>query len=68
MTPTLTYEVLRPVIYATGQRGINATTGQPFEWCGCRWEVIGLAESMEDAKRKFGGYPVLQAVTFTARH
>ena len=27
-----------------------------------KWEVIGQATSMEDAKKRFGGAPVLEAI------
>jgi hypothetical protein len=32
------------------------------DWYAVRWVVIGQASSMEDAKRRFGGYPVLESV------
>jgi hypothetical protein len=33
-----------------------------MDFYSVRWVVIGQAYSMEDAKAKFGGYPVLEAV------
>jgi hypothetical protein len=36
----------------------------PFDWYAVRWVVIGFAESMADAKAKFGGCPVLQRTAF----
>jgi hypothetical protein len=32
------------------------------EWKFVRWEKQGLVTDMEDAKRKFGGSPVLEKV------
>jgi hypothetical protein len=62
------YEVLRPVLEKTGQRGMHHEYG-PFDWYAVRWVVIGFAESMADAKAQFGGAPVLQrAVISAVRH
>jgi hypothetical protein len=33
-----------------------------MDFYAVRWVVIGQASSMEDAKSRFGGYPVLEAV------
>lgn len=32
------------------------------DWFAVRWEILGQASSMEDAKQQFGGYPVLERV------
>jgi hypothetical protein len=61
------YEVLRPIITATGERG-RRPDGTAFDWHSCRWEVIGFADSMQEAKRKFGGSPVLQLAQFGRAH
>lgn len=37
----------------------NERTG---EWRFIRWEQLGIVDSMEEAKRKFGGSPVLEEV------
>ena len=37
----------------------NERTG---EWRFVRWEKQGIVESMEEAKRRFGGSPVLEKV------
>jgi hypothetical protein len=37
----------------------NEKTG---EWRFVRWEKLGEVESMEEAKKRFGGSPVLEAV------
>lgn len=32
------------------------------DWFAVKWEVIGQAVSMEDARQRFGGRPVLEWV------
>lgn len=44
------FNVLKPIYAPMG------------EWFYVRWEVIGQATSMEDARKKFGGRPVLEAI------
>lgn len=32
------------------------------EWFRVEWQTLGIVDSMEEAKRKFGGSPVLEAI------
>jgi len=32
------------------------------DWFAVRWQILGQASSMEEAKRLFGGAPVLEEV------
>jgi hypothetical protein len=57
--------VLTPIYRPTGTYITNYTrTGALVKQEEYRvdWETIGLAEDMDEAKRLFGGYPVLQVV------
>lgn len=60
------YDVLRPIYHGTGTyfTTIDAKTGRMVkrEWYEVEWQLRGAALSMEDAKQKFGGSPVLQWV------
>jgi len=59
----LSYNVLRPRYYPTGEffRGTTrAGFNQPIEYQRLEWQVIGQAVDIADAKRKFGGAPVLE--------
>lgn len=49
------YRVLRPIYIRTGE---IREDGKPY--FRVEWEEIGQSTSMEEAKRRFGGYPVLQ--------
>jgi hypothetical protein len=51
------YQVLKPNFIRTGE---VTPTGQPYY--RVEWTVVGQAKDMEDAKRQFGGTPVLQRV------
>ena len=46
----MTFNVLKPIYTQTG------------DWHTVRWLVLGQATSMEDAKKHFGGFPVLEAL------
>lgn len=57
--------VLRPIYRPTGTYITGYTrTGNLLrqEEYSVVWDTIGLAKDMADAKRLFGGFPVLQAV------
>lgn len=49
------YRVLRPVFHRTGE---IREDGKPF--FRVEWVEIGRANSMAEAKKKFGGHPVLE--------
>lgn len=54
------FRVLRPKYIKTGE-----TTQTPdglIKWNAVEWVHQGYAESLEEAKAKFGGYPVLELV------
>jgi hypothetical protein len=53
------YMVLRPIYFRTPYR--NPETGEHY-W-RVDWLRIGQARDMADAKRQFGGSPVLQEIT-----
>ncbi|MBT2300391.1 hypothetical protein J7E70_07925 [Variovorax paradoxus] len=44
------FNVLKPTYIAIG------------DWFAVRWEIIGQASSMEEARRIYGGRPILEAV------
>lgn len=44
------YEALKPIYTPIG------------DWFAVRWQVLGLVKDIADAKRQFGGSPVLEAV------
>jgi hypothetical protein len=46
----MTFNVLKPIYIPIG------------DWVAVRWQILGQASSMEEAKRKFGGSPVLEAI------
>lgn len=46
----MTFNVLKPTYIAIG------------DWFAVRWQILGQASSMEEAKRIHGGYPVLEAI------
>ncbi len=52
------YRVLEPVYTKTGE--VTMTKDGPLRWHTVQWRDIGAAENLEDAKRKYGGYPVLE--------
>lgn len=52
----MTYAVLRPIYTRTDQR---VPKSEQYYW-SVEWECIGTAESMKEAKHKFGGSPVLE--------
>lgn len=58
------YNVLAPLFYPTGRyfNDIDRRTGrlEKREFYGVAWEVVGQAHDMADAKRQFGGHPVLE--------
>lgn len=54
------YEVLRPVYLRTSQHAPWSTPQQPAHFMRVHWLVSGKARSMEEAKEKFGGSPVLR--------
>lgn len=57
--------VLRPIYRPTGTQVTGYTrTGTLVKQEEFRvdWETLGLAADMDEAKRLFGGYPVLQVV------
>ena len=53
------YRVLRPVYIKTGEvtRGPD---GREIRWERVHWLESGYAHNMTDAKRRFGGSPVLE--------
>jgi hypothetical protein len=46
----MTFNVLKPIYIPIG------------DWVAVRWQILGQASTMEEAKRKFGGSPVLEAI------
>jgi len=46
----MTFNVLKPIYIPIG------------DWVAVRWQILGRASSMEEAKRTYGGYPVLERV------
>ena len=56
------FAVLRPVFQKTGQPTPWNCPAEPSVWHRVEWTQIGTATSMEDAKRKFGGHPVLEEI------
>lgn len=52
------YRVLKPVYTKTGE--VTYSTEGPMRWHTVEWQDIGRAEDLDDAKRKYGGYPVLE--------
>lgn len=58
------YSVLVPRYSPTGQTftSINPRNGQVMqsEWQRVEWEKLGTASSMKEAKKRFGGRPVLE--------
>lgn len=58
--PYIAYHAI-PVLEKTGQSGFDE--GHVIRWYRVvRWVELGTATSMEHAKRKFGGYPVLEHI------
>jgi hypothetical protein len=55
------YRVLRPFYERTGETQHSAE-GKTVHIQQVRWIEVGRASSMQDAKDRFGGYPVLEAV------
>jgi hypothetical protein len=58
------YRVLYPVYRKTGERisVTNGTRTSELDVFAVTWRQTGLAGSMEEAKRRFGGYPVLEPI------
>jgi len=46
----MTFNVLKPTYIHIG------------DWFAVRWQILGQASSMEEAKRLYGGAPVLEEV------
>jgi len=46
----MTFNVLKPTYIPIG------------DWFAVRWQILGQASSMEEAKRLYGGAPVLEEV------
>lgn len=55
------FRVLRPFYERTGETQYSAE-GKTVHIQQVRWIEIGRAGSMQEAKERFGGYPVLEAV------
>jgi hypothetical protein len=53
------YNVLTPVYRKTGEK-MEVAPGTFKDVCDVSWKKIGVADSMEEAKERFGGYPVLE--------
>lgn len=50
----------RPITEKTGQTSIGED-GKTVHWHRVKeWRLLGTAASFADAKRKFGGYPVVE--------
>ena len=60
------YNVLRPVYDRTGDPlpfvSRNGNQTGVAEWQRSSWRCVGQALDMADAKRKFGGAPVLESI------
>lgn len=61
------FNVLVPVFEPSGEyfTAINLQDGTPLKrqfWRVAEWAHVGTASSVADAKAKFGGSPVLEAV------
>jgi hypothetical protein len=54
------YNVLTPKYHKTGET-VTTPRGETDVYA-VTWRVLGIAFSMEDAKRRFGGYPVLEPI------
>lgn len=59
------YDVLTPARFPTGEVWwVHSREGgsMPLEWYRMEWRKIGRAIDMEDAKKRYGGSPVLSPV------
>lgn len=57
------YNVLEPLFYPTGKFFTGYTRFgrlERQELYGVAWSIVGQAHDMADAKRQFGGHPVLE--------
>ena len=61
------YQVLRAVYERTGEV-TQSSDGTAIHWSRVCWLPRGLADSMEDAKNKHGGSPVLEWIGPTKIH
>lgn len=63
MKAAFKYQVLKPVYHPTGEfqiRSDKSGRSSKVEYFRIEWDVVGPADSMEDAKRRYGGHPILE--------